>query len=46
MSNSPLAEPWTKVTEGEKAMAQSLEYWSANGEDEDRLIERLMKLLQ
>lgn len=46
MSNSPLAEPWTKVTEGEKAMAQSLEYWSANGEDEERLIERLIKLLQ
>jgi uncharacterized protein with NRDE domain len=46
LSNSPLSEPWPKVVEGEKRMAESLGYWAANGEDEGRLIERMFGLLQ
>jgi uncharacterized protein with NRDE domain len=46
LSNSPLAEPWPKVTSGCQAMQLSLEQWRLNHENEDELIERMMGLLR
>jgi len=45
MSNSPWAEPYPKVVNGEKAMAATLAEWTDKGEDDDALVERMMTLL-
>jgi len=46
ISNSPLAEPWPKVTQGERAMKQTLGEWAEAREDEGQMCERLFKLLR
>ena len=42
LSNTPLKEPFFKVTEGQTRMGQALKSWSDNDESEEELIERLM----
>lgn len=45
MSNSPLAEPYPKVIEGEKQMTEALNEWTRNRGNEDDLVNRMMELL-
>lgn len=45
MSNSLLTEPFAKVTEGEESLASELRQWGDSGEDDDQLVERLMRVL-
>lgn len=46
LSNTPLAEPWPKVTEGEQRMSESLQEWTEKGEDHHDLVQRMMTVLQ
>lgn len=45
MSNSPWAEPYPKVVDGQVRMKATLEEWTKQGGDEDDLIERMVTLL-
>jgi uncharacterized protein with NRDE domain len=45
MSNSPLGDPYPKVTDGEAAMAATLQQSAERGEDDEALLERMMVLL-
>lgn len=46
LSNTPLSQPWPKVTKGEASMCRTLHEWTEGKEDEDQLIERMMEMLQ
>lgn len=46
MSNTPLAQPWPKVSQGEEFMAETLAQWTEGNETQDQLVERLMEMLQ
>ena len=46
LSNTPMAEPWLKVTEGEQRMSESLQEWTKRGEDHNGLVQRMMTVLQ
>ena len=45
LSNSPLDEKWPKVQQGEKNMEKSLREWEEKREGEDRLVERMFRVL-
>ena len=46
LSNTPMNQPWPKVTRGEETMTRTLQQWSEGNEGETELIERMMQLLQ
>ena len=46
LSNTPLAAPWPKVTDGERRMSVSIAQWREEGGADDALLERMMEILQ
>lgn len=45
ISNSPWAQPYPKLVDGEERMGHALDCWTAEGGDEDDLVEKMMELL-
>lgn len=45
LSNTPLHDPFAKVTEGQSRMGRALKSWSDNHETESHLVDRMMDLL-
>lgn len=45
ISNSPLAEPYPKVVQGEESMRNKLGEWDAKKGTDDELVESMMDLL-
>lgn len=45
MSNSPWAEPYSKVSGGEKFMQAQLDEWADKKESDEQLVERMMDVL-
>ncbi|WVQ96970.1 hypothetical protein IAU59_004079 [Kwoniella sp. CBS 9459] len=45
ISNSPMSEPWPKVQQGEKRMAETLSEWEKKGEGHKELVDRMFALL-
>ena len=45
LSNTPLRDPFVKVTDGRKKMGQVLKSWTDNHENEHELLERMMDLV-
>jgi len=46
LSNTPMDQPWPKVTRGEAEMTRTLQEWADQGEEQDALVERMMEMLQ
>lgn len=45
LSNTPLKDPFVKVTKGRQRMADELQEWAERQENEPQLIEKMMDLL-